>query len=170
MKIPRNSRAFSLVEVVLSLGLITFCLTVLMGLIPVGLGAIQNSTQQSGAANCMQEIDDSIRGATTNATGEYQALGLYTNFVWTIGGSTNNYSTSAGTIQNLSLSGSPTTVTSDQRLAAAVQIDSPASSTNNGTAFVTVAWPKTAQWNTTTMTWSKAQGSVSTWVIFTPTP
>jgi type II secretory pathway pseudopilin PulG len=177
MKISRTRRrAFTLIEVVLSLGLITFCLTVLMGLIPVGLGAIQNSTQQAGAVNCLEEIDGAIRGATTNANsaGQYQALGMYSSYLsWTNNAKVVNVTFTnsvSGASPYLSLSGSPTAVLADQRLAAAVQITSPATSTSFGSAFITVAWPKTAKWTPQTMTWSNAQGSVSTWVIFTPTP
>lgn len=165
MKPYRSNLAFSLIEVVVSLSLITFCITVLMGLIPVGLGAIQNSVQRSGAVNSMEQIDTSIRGATTNTSGQYQGMGMYTNLVWKLGGATTNVA-----FTNLSLSGSPTAVTSDQCLAAEVQLNPPANGTSAGTAIVTVAWPKAAKWNATTMRWSNAQGSVSTWVIFNPSP
>ncbi|HSI86481.1 MAG: hypothetical protein ACAI35_25725 [Candidatus Methylacidiphilales bacterium] len=46
-----TAAGFSLVEVVLALGLIVFCMLTLMALLPVGIASDQQSIQQSAAAN-----------------------------------------------------------------------------------------------------------------------
>ncbi len=54
-KIPaaRTPAAFSLIEVVLALGLTSFCLIALLGLLPVGLHSNQDAIQQAEASDVL---------------------------------------------------------------------------------------------------------------------
>lgn len=62
MKIyQRGHQAFSLVEVVLALGIASFSMISIMGLLPVGLGNNRSSTAQTGAMNLITAIAADIR-------------------------------------------------------------------------------------------------------------
>lgn len=52
----RGKIAFSLVEVVMALGIITFSLTALLGLMPVGLSILRTSIETSVRANVTRQI------------------------------------------------------------------------------------------------------------------
>lgn len=51
---------FSLVEVTMALGLISFALLAMIGLIPAGLGSLRDSTQQSVNAQILQQISSGL--------------------------------------------------------------------------------------------------------------
>lgn len=154
----RKKNSFTLVEVVLALGIMSFCLLPLIGLFSIGLDTLKNSREEAAAAVCLNQIAEAVRSAPVNAAGAYQALGIYTNLSWS------NQSV-LYPMSDISLCGIPTTIDSDKRLAAYVNITPPIDAMTSGLAFITVAWPNRAQWNDTTKKWSREQGSVSAWVI-----
>jgi len=49
--VPEGGLGFSMVEVILALGMTTFCILILMGLLPVGIHSDKTTLQQSIAAN-----------------------------------------------------------------------------------------------------------------------
>ncbi|MDR1146287.1 MAG: hypothetical protein LBK71_09150 [Verrucomicrobiales bacterium] len=51
-----NKQAFSLVEVVLAIGIMAFGLIVIIGLLPAGLRSNRDSTEESQAVNLMQAV------------------------------------------------------------------------------------------------------------------
>jgi len=63
MKPPQNSpsKAFSLVEVTLALGVAGFCLTTLFGLLPVGLNSNQSAVEQTAAAGIADTVLSDLR-------------------------------------------------------------------------------------------------------------
>ena len=63
----QGRRAFTLVEVVIALGVTAFCLTVLMGLFALGLNNSRESAEQIQAAHLAQALIDTRRAAP-NAT------------------------------------------------------------------------------------------------------
>jgi uncharacterized protein (TIGR02598 family) len=158
---------FSLIEVVLALGVVSFCLISITGLLSVGLSSIGSSREKAGAANALEQISNAIRLATPPATvgGTYQALAPYNDLVWTSGtGSTpvsKNYAT-------ISLAGVPSSQVPDQLLTVEVQITPSSDTVTAGSALITAAWPKQATWDPAALKWTHAQGSVSTWLIFLP--
>jgi len=80
-----NAFAFSLVEVTLAIGIVSFALIAVLGLLPVGLKSVKNANEQAGAANVLNAIADGLRSAsTTNSS----------NFVGSFG--TNQISFSVG--------------------------------------------------------------------------
>ena len=52
----KNNVAFSLVEVVLAMGILSICMVLLMGLLPVGLKTNEISAEESNALNLMTAI------------------------------------------------------------------------------------------------------------------
>ena len=59
----RSRRAFSLVEVVIALGITAFCLAVLLGLLATGLKTSHESSEQLQAAHIAQSLIDTRRAA-----------------------------------------------------------------------------------------------------------
>jgi uncharacterized protein (TIGR02598 family) len=61
MKKDSSIGAFSLVEVALALGVTSFCLIVLFGLLPTGLNSNQASSEQTGAADILAAVSADLR-------------------------------------------------------------------------------------------------------------
>jgi uncharacterized protein (TIGR02598 family) len=57
----RHSAAFSLIEVVLAIGVVAFCLLILMAMLPVGLKTQQASVQQTTANQILAQILADLR-------------------------------------------------------------------------------------------------------------
>src|ERR1044071_1121492 len=63
-----NSRAFSLVEVALALGIAAFCLFAVFGLMPVGMQTNRNAASQTAAANIISILVADLRTTPAAAT------------------------------------------------------------------------------------------------------
>ena len=59
--ISSNSYAFSLVEVVIAIGIASFCLVTMMGLIPVGVKSVRSTTSQTIASQLLEAISLDLR-------------------------------------------------------------------------------------------------------------
>jgi len=59
---PRTaaSQAFSLIEVTLAMGLLSFCLLTVMGLIPVGLTSLRRAVEQTVVSQIAQQLNGEI--------------------------------------------------------------------------------------------------------------
>lgn len=67
--IRRWSEGFSLVEVIVALGIAAFCLVSMLGLIPTGLKAIRASNEQTAATALMVALSHDLKSAPlTNGT------------------------------------------------------------------------------------------------------
>ncbi|MES2308022.1 MAG: hypothetical protein V4507_04105 [Verrucomicrobiota bacterium] len=62
----RRDNAFSLVEVVLAMGILSFCMVLLMGLLPVGLKTNEISAEESKALNLMTAIVSDLKYTPSN--------------------------------------------------------------------------------------------------------
>jgi len=71
---PTGSQAFSLVEVTLALGIISFGLIAIMGLIPKGLGIVKESADEAAALNILSAVSSDLQcvGSNTTASASYQ--------------------------------------------------------------------------------------------------
>jgi type II secretory pathway pseudopilin PulG len=63
-----DSRGFSLVEVTLALGLVAFALISLLGLLPVGLNTVRESSDQRDGMNILSALDADIRNVPSGKT------------------------------------------------------------------------------------------------------
>jgi uncharacterized protein (TIGR02598 family) len=64
---PSNA-AFSLVEIVIAIGIASFSLISMLGLLPVGLSNTHTATTQTGAMNLMTALSADIRTATSGSS------------------------------------------------------------------------------------------------------
>lgn len=55
-RLPRASAGFSLVEVVLSIGVVSFAMLTILGTLPVGIQSVQDSLEQQAKAAISQQI------------------------------------------------------------------------------------------------------------------
>lgn len=67
------SRAFSLVEVTMALGLVSFCLVAMLGVLPVGLMQERKSSDQMSAMHVLATMKSDFQSAssTSNTTSRY---------------------------------------------------------------------------------------------------
>lgn len=95
---PRAAAAFSLVEVVVALGIFTFCITVLLGLIPVGLKSARSVSEEANAVHIASSVFGLWQVIPTNFTTRALTISnVFTN-IGTVGaaGSSTNYFDAAG--------------------------------------------------------------------------
>jgi type II secretory pathway pseudopilin PulG len=87
----RVSNAFSLVEVTFALGVASFCLIAVFGLLPVGIQTNRNATSQTAATGILASVIADLRATpkppTLNSSSQYKV---------TFGTSTTLYFDSAG--------------------------------------------------------------------------
>jgi uncharacterized protein (TIGR02598 family) len=161
----KYSGGFSLVEVVVAIGVVAYAVFGVLGLLPVGIKSFQNSTCEAAGSDVLSSLSVALRSAqTTNGT----------NFDWSFNGTACRYTLGGSKTTNawstLSLEG-VTSANSFYRQLAAVCIVTPPSSPNvQGSAILSVAWPAAANpsFNGTNLTWSRSQGSLSVPIRFLP--
>lgn len=71
---PRSD-GFTLVEVTMAIGIISFALLTMIGLMPAGLGALRDSTQQSINAQILQQISSGLVVKSFESRTDFSAFG-----------------------------------------------------------------------------------------------
>lgn len=157
---------FSLVEVTLAIGVISFALLAVVALIPVGLKAVKNSAEQATGAAVLASISEALRHSSSEDGTNFDVVFSGTN-TFVKGGSP----PSTWTWENLSLEG--TESLNDRRIVACLNIlETPsADGLKPGRAVASVAWSATGnpQFDPATQKWSQAEGSLSAPILFLPT-
>lgn len=164
---PRTTiSGFSLVEVTLAIGIISFALLAVVALLPVGLKSVKNSAEQATGAAVLEAIGEALRHAgTTNGT----------NYSVIFGGTTNSFSIGAAPpppwpFENLSLEG--VADAANRRVVARLEIlQTPsANRLTPGRAMVSVAWSAAGNptFDANTGKWERAEGSLTAPVHFLP--
>jgi len=64
----KHQRAFSLTEVVLALGIASFCLLILLGMLPVGLNSNKSSREETAALNVVSRISADLQSLPKGKT------------------------------------------------------------------------------------------------------
>ena len=165
MRRPLRDQAFSLVEVVMAVGIVSFCLLSIVALLPVGLKSVRNANEQAGAAQILNGIAESLRNARLE-NGTYTFAYAGQNATYSLNGSSD---TRAWT--NLTLEG--TTNTTFKRVKAQLDYTPPASLASPGRATISVAWSAQAAnltWNSANQSWSGADGSLTSGLVFLVKP
>ena len=132
-----KNRAFSLIEVVVALGIVTFAGFSLIGLLSVGLRNTSDSKMQLQAATIMEQMCSVRRAAPTNDLTHIQ-----TNFALPVlGSSLNNLSSTTPTW--LAWDGTVTTTSANARFGFLYNITAPTTYTSGSTAtaYLCLYWP-----------------------------
>lgn len=165
MKIPHPANGFSLVEVVMAVGIAGFALLAIVGLLPAGMKSVQNSTNQAAAANVVNGIANALRSAEKISPNSFSSSFAGNPISYTIAGAPTSIAW-----DTLDLHGNKTDLSS-ARLKARLVITPPSSMNANGTALISVAWPAQSPnltWNGSG--WNNAQGHLTTGMQFLPRP
>ena len=128
-----RSAAFSLVELVLALGVAAFCLFAVFGLMPVGMQTNRNAASQTAATNIIAVIVADLRTTPAAATTSRQ-------FAITFGTDTRLYFDASGQAS--------TSLTSDSRYQLNITWNSAPTGLNY--AVLRVTWPASVDPATTT--------------------
>jgi uncharacterized protein (TIGR02598 family) len=164
MKRGLLTSGFSLVEVVLALGIASFALLAVVGLLPVGMKSAQDAREQAAAANVMNSIANTLRCATTTNGSDFSNSFAAKSVAFKIGNTSTNVAWDA-----LDIYGNHSTNSVSTRFRARLVITPPTSLTTTGSAIISIAWPAqatTLAWSGTH--WSNAQGTLSTSIQFLP--
>lgn len=164
----KGSAGFSLVEVTLALGIASFALIAVIGLLPVGLKSVKNANEQAGAANVLNAIANSLRLASSTNSVDFSNNFSGQAIQYSIGGGT----VTGGTWTNLTLEGNAVTDQSLKRLSAVLNITPAGSLTSPGRAVISVAWSAQANptWDASSKKWTNAEGSITSGIQFLPKP
>jgi uncharacterized protein (TIGR02598 family) len=64
----RSAGGFSLIEIVLALGVGSFCLIAVFGLLPIGIQTNRNATSQTAATGALASVISDLRATPTSST------------------------------------------------------------------------------------------------------
>ena len=161
--------AFSLVEVALALGIISFALLGVLGLLPVSLDMHRNAMQRQVAMEALQQASVAVGTQSRHATnGSYvfndwlSQAGLPLS--WKPGDAVKDYTLDLLADGTIRRGNTPASTPTYQKLH--LRVAAPAVVTNtslpNGPVMVkvSVAWPAAAQWDG--QTWKNSAGSLDT--------
>jgi len=157
----RFPAGFSLVEVVLALGIISFAVVALLGLLPAGLSAQRQATSRARCVQVLSALSDTARGiyvqtSTNETTGEITKT---TNFPHPLEGITPG--TAGATTYALLGNGMVTNSGDDVRGRIYIRQDAPQNDVIP--IYISVAWPASA--SRSNGSWSTAQGAVESLVF-----
>ncbi len=147
----RFSPAFSLVEVVMAIGIVSFALVALLGLLPAGLSAQRQALSRARCVQALSELSDAARGIFVSTNGS-------TNFPSPLSGITPG---TAGET-NYALLGNGVLTNSGDDIRGRVHIRQGTRVNDVIPLYISVAWPAGAVWSNST--WKSAQGSVESLV------
>ncbi len=164
---------FSLTEVVIAIGILSFCLIAIVGLMPAGLKVTEQGVEEGRAMQTLAALSTSLRSATSSDGTNFTAARPFTNLSWRVGGSREN--TTFFFTEDAVVSSS----SSDSRQLVFISLVPPSNGLATGTAYAGVAWPgagaKVSGWtapvaarDAAAPTIGNQRGYVSTTVIFTP--
>ena len=152
------SEGFSLIEVVIAIGIIVFAMIPLVGLLATGLRTESDSTEQARAMQLMSALSAGIQSARDAGANSIFGAPFPTNF--SVGTSVQNFGYTEGGV----LLPESDTSTADRRGSVVLLQPTRSGLQKSSAAYVSVAWPASARWNGTK--WIGASGSLESVVYF----
>lgn len=155
---PPHRRAFSLIEVVIALSVISFGLIATLGLLPVGLGAQRQAVNQARGLQSLTEISRAVRDIYVNTNGTTSFPQPLQNLTPGQAGETSFSILANGQITESS--------TGEVRARGYIR-QYPTTANGVIPIYISIAWPSAA--TRTASGWSNYQGSVESFT-FTGSP
>lgn len=152
-KICKKSRAFTLVEAVVALGVISFSLVAVVNVLPAGLESQKQAVDQSFGTHALSRVTEGLRGVRRDSSGKLEFLAPVRSVNVSPGQTT------------LYLLGNGELTSNAARAVGRVQINQLARTGNLQPVHVSIAWPARAEF--VNSTWTKAEGSASTFLYLT---
>lgn len=147
---------FSLIEVALALGIISFALLAVVGLLPAGLEAQRQSANQARSVQVLSEISDALRGVYLDSGSDYK-------YPYPLDAVTPG----AQGEQHYDLQENGRLVSSGDNVQGVVYLKQYPKTTNQVIpVYVSIAWPGSAERKGDA--WDKAQGSVESLIFVNP--
>jgi len=139
---PAPHKAFSLIEVVIALGLFTFCIVGIVGLLPIAANSVKSISQESNANNIAESISGfwQVAPSTASTSGGNFTMGNFT--VGTTGNQTFYYNNDGSIVPNVT----------DASLRLVYDVNALTGFPNTFTVNLTFTWPPNASSNSTTAT------------------
>ncbi len=153
---PYLSRGFSLIEVVLALGIVSFALMAIVGMLPVALTTQRDAVNQAFAVQALNDVSQALRGAYRLTPGGPYKFPAPLPASMTAGSGNQTLTLSEDgllTTGGGSALGAKGVVHIEQKAVIAASIQP---------VFISVAWPASAVRSGDE--WDKAQGSVDAFV------
>lgn len=160
--------AFSLIEVVLAIGILVFAMLPLLALLPTGLKSVSNANDQAAAANIVARMANALRHASSSDGVAYTAMFAGTAVGYSLGGGSASFDWPDLNLDAYRAGAEAKRLCARLEILQAPSVDL----ATPGRALITVAWPAVAnpQWDSASGKWSKAEGSVTTAIQFSPKP
>jgi uncharacterized protein (TIGR02598 family) len=138
----RKLKAFSLIEVVIALGLFTFCIVGIVGLLPIAANSVKSISQESNANNIAESISGfwQVAPSTASTSGGNFTMGNFT--VGTTGNQTFYYNNDGSNVDDQT----------DASLRLVYDVQNLSNYPNTFTVNLTFTWPPNASSNSTTAT------------------
>ena len=161
----KSPGGFSLVEVVIAIGVVAVAIFGVLGLLPVGVRDFRNTTCEAAGADVLGSLAVALRAAQTIDS---------SNFDWNFSGRNCRYTLGGAGVSNawssLTLEGESPGNSFYGQLCAVCIVTPPRSPTDEGAAVLSVAWPAAANpvFNGATLRWSRSQGSMTLPIRFVP--
>ena len=135
-------KAFSLIEVVIAIGLFTFCIVGIVGLLPIAANSVKSVSQESNANNIAESISGfwQVAPSTASTSGGNFTMGNFT--VGTTGNQTFYYNNDGSIVPNVT----------DASLRLVYDVNALNGFPNTFTVNLTFTWPPNASSNSTTAT------------------
>lgn len=146
-QLTKLTAGFSLIEVVIALGIISFALVAVIGLLPTGLNSQRQGVNQAFGVQALNDVAQGIQGISSGTNGTLR-------FGSVIAGVPVGQGTSS-----LPLYEDGTLTNSAALRRGTVFIDQKPITNSLRPVFISVAWPQTADHSGSS--WANSQGSVS---------
>ncbi len=147
-------RAFSLVEVVLALGVVSFALLALIGLLPAGLGVQKSSMNEARSIQVLSQIAQAMQAIRRDEGSGMLEFPSPLEVLDVTPGAVELSLASDGTLSNHSTDLRGTIIIE--------QLPAPAGSPGLLPVYISVAWPASA--TRSGGVWNNAEGSVETFI------
>lgn len=164
MKPARSKDAgFSLIEVMIALGIVAYMISAVMGLLPSGMKAFRDADERGEASGVVNAVAESIRASVRDTNDP-------SKFTWCFNGSSNSFTVGGAAVVTgwNALTLETGAAANLPRLNVAVRLTPPATQTGEGTAVITAAWPTNAtlSWSGSDPVWSRGAGSLTLSIRF----
>ena len=153
----------------MALGIVSFALLAVVGLLPVGLKSVKNANENAGAANVLQAIAATVRSArSTDPTKPSLFTSRFADkdVSYLLG----DPARSSTDWKNLTLEGAQEDAAgrSPKRPSAQLDIYPAATADVPNRAVISVAWSAQANpvWDPATQLWTKSEGSITSGIQF----
>ncbi len=151
---------FSLVEVTIALGIISFCVISVFALLPIGMNTIKQARDNRNGVELINQVTSELVMRRAAGQDRHALAGIFSNVSWQVGAPT------IETNVQVMADGRYSIAAGGEKMQAWLKISPPVNAWSVGLAQVSVAWPESAK--RVGDSWTNSQGSVDGVIYFNP--